>query len=287
MPARDLIYDVGMNNGDDTAYYLHRGFRVVAIEADPEIVRGCEARFCREIAEGRLTILNVAIGPHPGLAKFWVYLDRPEWNSFSPERAAACALRTKVIDVTVRDFGDILAEFGIPHYLKIDIEGCDIHCLRGLKRDASPTLVSLELTELDELLALRELGYDRYKIILQGHHRALPDHTRSLIGWWNRLVASSRVTSRVATKLGSLADRIRRGSLRLFQWLGLAKSSDWRFPHGSSGPFGEETPGEWLSFNDACLRWLDFRRLDAGALWCDVHATKSCTSAAPGLRQAA
>ena len=29
----DLIYDVGMNNGDDTAYYLHKGFRVVAVEA--------------------------------------------------------------------------------------------------------------------------------------------------------------------------------------------------------------------------------------------------------------
>jgi hypothetical protein len=30
-----LIYDVGMNNGDDTAYYLRRGFRVVAIEPNP------------------------------------------------------------------------------------------------------------------------------------------------------------------------------------------------------------------------------------------------------------
>ena len=29
----ELIYDVGMHNGDDTAYYLHRGFRVIAVEA--------------------------------------------------------------------------------------------------------------------------------------------------------------------------------------------------------------------------------------------------------------
>jgi len=33
-----LIYDVGMHNGDDTAYYLWRGFRVVAIEPNPELV---------------------------------------------------------------------------------------------------------------------------------------------------------------------------------------------------------------------------------------------------------
>ena len=36
---QDLIYDVGINNvginnADDTAYYLRRGFRVVAIEAN-------------------------------------------------------------------------------------------------------------------------------------------------------------------------------------------------------------------------------------------------------------
>ena len=31
----DVIFDVGMNNGDDTAYYLHLGCRVVAVEADP------------------------------------------------------------------------------------------------------------------------------------------------------------------------------------------------------------------------------------------------------------
>jgi hypothetical protein len=29
-----LVYDVGMFNGDDTAYYLKKGFRVVGIEAN-------------------------------------------------------------------------------------------------------------------------------------------------------------------------------------------------------------------------------------------------------------
>jgi hypothetical protein len=47
-----------MNNGDDTAYYLSRGFRTVAIEANPELVKYAKARFAREIASGRLIILN-------------------------------------------------------------------------------------------------------------------------------------------------------------------------------------------------------------------------------------
>ncbi len=32
----DLIFDVGMNNGDDTDFDLAKGFRVVAIEANPD-----------------------------------------------------------------------------------------------------------------------------------------------------------------------------------------------------------------------------------------------------------
>jgi hypothetical protein len=192
-----------------------------------------------------------------------------------------------VVDVRVRNFGNILQEFGVAHYLKIDIQGCDIHCLQELSRDTGPMFVSVELTKFEEILTLRDLGYDKYKIVLQGHHRALPDHTRSLVGWWNRVVSLSQTTSRAAAKLGRLSGRIRRGSLHVFERLGLAKRTDWQFPHGSSGPFGEEAPGEWLSFNDACLRWLDFRRVYADTLWCDVHATKSCDSAATGLRQAA
>ena len=35
----DLIIDVGMHDGTDTAFYLAKGFNVVAIEANPGLVR--------------------------------------------------------------------------------------------------------------------------------------------------------------------------------------------------------------------------------------------------------
>jgi hypothetical protein len=43
----NLIYDIGMNNGDDTAYYLQRGFRVIAVEANPALVSQAIQRFER------------------------------------------------------------------------------------------------------------------------------------------------------------------------------------------------------------------------------------------------
>ena len=33
---RDSTFDVGMNNGDDTAHYLLEGFRMVAIKTAPD-----------------------------------------------------------------------------------------------------------------------------------------------------------------------------------------------------------------------------------------------------------
>jgi predicted RNA methylase len=48
LPAHsDLVYDVGMNNGDDSAFYLRAGFRVVAVEANPLLCRAAESRFRR------------------------------------------------------------------------------------------------------------------------------------------------------------------------------------------------------------------------------------------------
>jgi len=39
----DLVFDIGMHNGDDTAYYLARGYRVVAVEANPSMCATAQA----------------------------------------------------------------------------------------------------------------------------------------------------------------------------------------------------------------------------------------------------
>lgn len=67
----DLIYDVGVNDGEDTAYYLSRGFRVVGIECSPVMVEGLRDRFKDEIADGRLVLLNVGVASHNGEMVFF------------------------------------------------------------------------------------------------------------------------------------------------------------------------------------------------------------------------
>lgn len=52
----DLIYDVGLFDGGDTAYYLFRGYNVVAIDANPVMVERARLRFAQEIRDKRLTL---------------------------------------------------------------------------------------------------------------------------------------------------------------------------------------------------------------------------------------
>ena len=48
-----LIFDVGMHKGEDTEYYLKKGFNVVSFEADPDLANYGRERFKAAIADGK------------------------------------------------------------------------------------------------------------------------------------------------------------------------------------------------------------------------------------------
>lgn len=72
LPPRhdDLIFDVGVHNGQDTAYYLKKGFRVVGVEASPEICRVLRQVFANEISDGRCMLVEAAVSSTSGPGKF-------------------------------------------------------------------------------------------------------------------------------------------------------------------------------------------------------------------------
>jgi predicted RNA methylase len=50
-----------MYDGADTAYYLDSGYRVVAVDANPELVDKAKNKFAAQITSGQLTCINAAI----------------------------------------------------------------------------------------------------------------------------------------------------------------------------------------------------------------------------------
>jgi FkbM family methyltransferase len=216
----DLIYDIGLNTGQDAEFYLKKGFRVIGIEANPEVAEVAR----RKLASfgSRLTILQIGIGPHDGKLPFYVNRTHHEWSTFVREFADKEGSSFDEIVVPVTTLQSILQHYGTPYYMKIDIEARDMLALEQLgETDARPKFISVETgPNTDWIDALARLGYVRFKLVNQ-------------------------------TKHGNT-----------FEW-------------GSSGPFGEEIAGPWISANNARLAWQEHIDADfpQGA-WFDIHARR-------------
>jgi FkbM family methyltransferase len=270
----NLVYDVGMHLGEDAHYYLTRGYRVIGVEANPILIPALRARFSNEIDAGRLTIVDKGISDTPGTARFAINDKLSIWGSLSRDfidRNTRRGAPSNFVDIQCVRFDDLLNAHGIPDYLKIDIEGADMLCIDALRRFPDrPQYISIEscvsspgkgvLDALSEISKLTALGYRKFKFIEQS---AIP-----------------------GTSIAFIAPG---GELRTYA-----------FPEHSSGPFGEDIPGEWvnsstarsqavrLTANAALLghkflyRALPFRVVrrarwalkGGGDPWYDLHATR-------------
>ena len=85
----NLIYDIGLHKGEDTSYYLKKGFKVIAFEADPELVLECKNKFHQEIKDKKLIIIEGAIVDKERLLdetiKFYKNLEKTIWGTIKKE----------------------------------------------------------------------------------------------------------------------------------------------------------------------------------------------------------
>ena len=229
----DLIIDLGMNNGDDTEFYLKRARRVVAVEANPALCTQARARFRDELASGRLEILNLGIWSEYGNKPFYLNLSNDHWSSFDRGWAGRDGTQYAKVDIDCVPLSYFFARFGVPHYLKIDVEGADNVVIQQLAAcEYLPLYLSLEDCRLgyEYIDTLSGVGYTGFKLLDQS---AVP----------------------------SLCDEL----------------TGHRFRLGSSGPFGEQVPGEWLprlSIEERYaleVRDRDNNRMAPRTRWWDIH----------------
>jgi FkbM family methyltransferase len=207
---RELIYDLGMNNGADTDFYLHKGFRVVAVEANVDLCRTASLKFRSKIKSGEFKILNLGIADVVGRRDFRINLDKDDWSSFERSYSDRTP-NVRVVQVDCLRLDDLFDKFGIPYYLKVDIEGHDDCAVRALERQRElPVYVSTEATVPRFGERMASLGYDSFKYVSQrwAYLQPLPN----------------------PAKEGNFYD---------------VKMTGFH-----SGPFGEETYGEWLTLHE-------------------------------------
>jgi FkbM family methyltransferase len=234
----NLIFDIGLHVGQDTDYYLKKGFKVVAVEANPKLAKECTERFKAEIARGDLTILNIGIAKTEGILPFYVNEHVSEWSSFHEEVGTSRGPFT-VIEVPTVTLESLVRERGTPYYIKLDIEGLDhtaVVSLRGI--EDKPSYISIENGQAHMIAELAEQGYTRFKFVNQKNIHE--------------------------TRLSAPAKE--------------GKYIDYQFPFGSSGPFGDELPGEWVSralVTQQSSQYWGNPNLDGNIHgWFDLHAAR-------------
>jgi len=241
-PDDYYIIDVGMHRGADSEYYAKRGFKVIAFEANPDLARDARAKF--EQLDYSIEVRNMAISPSgKGKGAFFVNDKRDQFSSLNK---AICSRggEARAIDVETCDLGEELEYIKNKiHMIKIDIEGGDFIALSQLyNAGIAPRYISVENGGEKFVKLMMEMGYNRFKYANQ----------------------------RFNSKQWIPRDSVHGNVIKHF------------FPAHSSGPFGEDVSGRWLSPEEAITvgNALDGARkiaknpLFAESIgWFDLHAT--------------
>ncbi len=177
----DLIFDIGMNMGHDVIIYLRQNYRVLGVEAVGSAVQKAIVEQKMENLIGRrLAIEQVAIGKEDGEnIPFYRNLIYSEWSSLNfdwgcrgpkgadaPSNSSFC----EVSSVRVTTCKALFKKYGVPVFLKIDIEGGEENCLRDLStvpRSERPLYVSYGITDHKMINFLVGLGYGQFKVVPQ------------------------------------------------------------------------------------------------------------------------
>jgi FkbM family methyltransferase len=252
MASTKLVFDIGMFDGADSRYYLELGCKVVAVEANPNLVERARTERAQEIAAGKLVVVHRAISDTPGEVELQVSAADLGSSSLFPSMVARGGTAGTFRVATI-SLADLIAEHGTPDYLKVDIEGADRFAVLAIERARRPQFLSFEVgDDFEELLAhAAQVGYTRFKLIGQTTFLELGNER----GLRNR--AKERILRWIGYREPTLARRGKR-------WFPLMHSS---------GPAPWESDGAWSSASELRAKWEQARAEKRLIGWYDVHAS--------------
>jgi FkbM family methyltransferase len=171
----DLVFDIGAHVGDRVASLRRLGAPIIAVEPQPALVKVLKLScgFCADVA-----IEAVAVGHTARTTSMVINADNPTVSTVSCEFvSAACDAPgwetprwTKPISVPVTTLGVRIGKYGIPAFIKTDVEGFEEEALQGLARAVKAQSCEFTIIQRDVTLACIErciaLGCTRFNAAL-------------------------------------------------------------------------------------------------------------------------
>ena len=130
----DLCFDVGANMGNRIEVLLSLGCRVVAVEPQPECCKYLKRKF-----GDRIQLVQKGLGPKEEIRSLHIS-DAHTVSSFSDDWIESVQKskrfgpvrwgRSTPVEMTTLD--QLIHKFGVPKFIKIDVEGFELEVLKGL-----------------------------------------------------------------------------------------------------------------------------------------------------------
>ncbi len=132
----DLCFDIGANYGNRTETFLKLGARVVTVEPQPN-----ESRFLNIKFGQKINLVVKAIGAKKKIQTMYLNEDSAisslseEWiEKVSQTKRFKHIKWNNKLEVEVTTLDELIKEFGIPDFCKIDVEGYELEVLKGLSQ---------------------------------------------------------------------------------------------------------------------------------------------------------